>query len=399
MKLAFISESYPPTSGGVATSTQRIARELCKQGVDVQVICFDNTRPIDSEDYTIDENDEGVQVTKIGPFFIKQTSVSLKELRESERAVFRRRAFNQMVQILSRRERFDVLLSFYLYNPGYLALFVSRELGLPFIAGVRGNDIGLNIFNIERFAVTQWVINGADKIVCVNEHLKRRLLLVSPDAHQKTIVIPNSVSIPEMVLPKATYRERVQLATGWNDKDLRVVFIGTLREKKGIVTLVKAISSCREVPIRMLVVGPEPKPSELAACQNLWSQLKSEGYVYVTGNLPRSKVNDWAYGCDAVVMPSLDDGMSNGLLEGMALGLCPIASTIFSDVIRDNITGLIVPCGNAEALADAFNTVARNREKANEMGRNTRRFVENCTPSQEALSYKSLFESVISNYQ
>jgi len=82
---------------------------------------------------------------------------------------------------------------FYLLNAGYLALFASRELSIPFIAGVRGNDIGRNIFHTQRFGVIQSVIHGADKIVCVNEHLKRRMLVAFPEAISKTSIIPNSI--------------------------------------------------------------------------------------------------------------------------------------------------------------------------------------------------------------
>ncbi|MBK6877782.1 MAG: glycosyltransferase [Ignavibacteria bacterium] len=82
---------------------------------------------------------------------------------------------------------------------------------------------------------------------------------------------------------------------------------------------------------------------EAKLCGTLWNKLKANNTIYATGHIPRMDVNDWMIGGDIVVMPSLDDGMANGLLEGMALGLCPVVSDVFSDVVQQNENGLIVP--------------------------------------------------------
>jgi hypothetical protein len=69
MKIAFIAEHYPPTEGGVATSAQRVARELVNLGLDVHLICFDSTRALDSEDSVIVEDDQRVKISRVSPFF------------------------------------------------------------------------------------------------------------------------------------------------------------------------------------------------------------------------------------------------------------------------------------------------------------------------------------------
>lgn len=397
MKIGFISEHYPPTEGGVATSTQRVARELVKLGIEVHVICFDHSRPIESEDYIVNENDDGVNLHKIGPFFLKQHSLSVDSIPEKVKASFRRRAFEQMIKIL-HNNHVDLILSFYLLNAGYLAQFAAREIGVPYIAGVRGNDIGRNIFNVERFAVIQWIVGNANKIVCVNNHLQNRLLLAFPEAVDRTHVIPNSVtSIDNNIYDSINNRQKIKQATGWTDKAIRLVFIGTLREKKGIVTLLKSISLVStRTPVRLLVVGPDIGSIEKKLCGSHWTQLKDEGILFVTGKIPRSEVASWALGCDIVVMPSLDDGMANGLLEGMSLGLCPVATEIFADVITDGENGLIVPIGNVEVLADSFCLLANDREKIIEFGKKAAASVKKWTPQREASAYVAVFKELLS---
>ncbi|MCB0541090.1 MAG: glycosyltransferase family 4 protein [Bacteroidetes bacterium] len=397
MKVGFIVEHYPPTEGGVATSAQRVARELTKLGIDITVICFDSVRPLDSEEFIIEEIDNGVKVFRVGPFFLKQKLINVDSFPEKIKATFRRKAFNQMVSIL-QENKVDLIMSFYLLNAGYLALFVAREFQLPYVAGVRGNDIGRNIFNVERFSVVQWVVNGANHIVCVNEHLKRRMLLAFPDASNKTSVISNGVIAYNESISKENSRTRINQNTGWKNEDLIFVFTGTLREKKGVVPLVKALEICDNDSIKLLVVGPEIGSVEAKLCGPLWNKLKTDNVIYTTGHLPRNDVNNWMIGGDVVIMPSLDDGMANGLLEGMALGLCPVVSDVFTDVIQQEKNGLIVPANDAKSLAEVFNKLSKNRDLITTLGNNAQKSIEiNHKPEIEAHKYLQLFKTILGN--
>lgn len=393
MKLAFISEHYPPTEGGVATSTQRIARELSRLGVAVQLICFDHTRPLDCPDYLINEHDGDIFVARIGPFFLKQPLVNAPE---SLKAILRRRAHDQMVNI-TRQFGADLILAFYLLNAGFLAQFVARALRLPLVVGARGDDIGRNIFDTQRFAVTQWVVEGASRIACVNAHLRSRLLMAFPDAAAKSLVIPNSVALSAPPSSIAACRRHVGTAARWNNEDLRVAFIGHLREKKGAMTLLNAVALLRhKTPVRLLVIGPNLGPLEMRRSGRVWDQLRDEGFLFATGFIPRSDVPTWASGCDVVVMPSVDDGIPNGLLEGIAMGLCPIVTPLFNEVVTDNETGLIVPFNDEAALADAMQALATDRNRLDTLRNHARASLRNWGPEVEAAAYRSLFESVLS---
>ncbi len=395
MKALIVSESYPPTEGGVSTSTQRISQNLHRLGIDVHVYCFDNTYPINGEDHYVEENDRGVLITKFGPFFVKQRSISLRDITHSERAILRRRVFDQMISH-AHHQQFDVVMGFYLFDAGHLGLLLAREIKVPFVAAVRGNDIGENIFNAEKFGITRWIIEYADAVVCVNEYLKNRLLIAFPGVNTKTTVIPNSINELANIQDKATCRQKVGDLCGWNKIDLRLTFIGSLREKKGIFVLLKALSILRaELSVRLLVIGPEPKPSSLKTCETLWKDLVESGSICVTGSLNRIEVLDWALGCDAIIMPSLDDGMANGLLEGMALGLCPIVSSVFKDVVNDEVNGYVVERGNVAQLMIAIKKLAFDRERLHSLGDNARISSTQWTPQNEANAYKAIFLSLI----
>ena len=214
MKIAFISEQYPPTDGGVATSTQRVAQAMSALGVSVHVLCFDHSRPLDVDDYVLTEYDHSVRISRVGPFFLRHKHLSKDGSSEKLKAALRRRAYGQMLRIIESDT--DVILSFYVINSGFIAQYLARTLNIPHVAGVRGDDIGRNIFNVERFAVIQWVINGADWVVSVNEHLKARMLMAFPEVRSRSCVIPNSVSPYLQSVPVERARTHVGLVTGWN---------------------------------------------------------------------------------------------------------------------------------------------------------------------------------------
>lgn len=397
MKIAFISEHYPPTDGGVATSTQRIARSLVQLGVEVHVLCFDHSRPLVSRDYICEEIDQGVRVSRVGPFFLKQKGQSAESVPEKLRATFRRRACNQMIRLLSEGRRADLVLSFYMINAGYIASFVARALGVPHICGVRGNDIGRNIFHVERFGVTRWIADGATRIVCVNDFLRKRLLMAFPEVAAKTSVIANSVALPPLEsFDRLAGRQRILDYTGWNDDAVVVTFIGTLREKKGVETLVSAMDSLNEATrLRLLVVGPPPGKLEWQICGDGWDRLVARNLVRVTGRVALDEVADWACGADIVTMPSIDDGMANGLLEGMALALCPVATEIFSDVIANGKNGVAVPSSDHLALAEALEGLAADPSRVAHLGQAARVAMAERQPQHEASDYVAIFESLL----
>src|SRR6185436_2068004 len=81
---------------------------------------------------------------------------------------------------------------------------------------------------------------------------------------------------------------------------------------------------------------------------------------------------------DIYVQPSFQEGLPNSVLEAMAMGL-PIVATRISgneDVVVHEENGLLVPAGDAEALAAALRRLMNDPLLAARMGRRSRQMVE-----------------------
>ena len=155
------------------------------------------------------------------------------------------------------------------------------------------------------------------------------------------------------------------------DGERRKVFVaaGRLAKQKNYPVLIHAFSRIvKDHPDYSLVIygeGPEREALEelISAC-GLAYNIKIPGFS--------NNVYDQMLDCTAYVSSSDYEGMSNSMLEALAMGIpavctdCPIGGA--RTVINDKQNGLLVPIGNAEALYQAMKFIIENPEAANEMG-------------------------------
>lgn len=91
----------------------------------------------------------------------------------------------------------------------------------------------------------------------------------------------------------------------------------------------------------------------------------------------RSDIHEVVRECAMFVLPSDYEGLSNSMLEAMALGVpsictdCPCGGA--RTVIEDGENGLLVPVGDVNALVDAMTRVANDAELAYALGKNARK--------------------------
>ena len=97
----------------------------------------------------------------------------------------------------------------------------------------------------------------------------------------------------------------------------------------------------------------------------------------VTGQLVHADLPAYYSLMDVFVHPSLRDGMPNAVLEAMACEKPVVASAVggMLDVLKDEENGLLVPPGNAQALASAIVCALTDPELGKKLGRSARQTV------------------------
>jgi len=81
---------------------------------------------------------------------------------------------------------------------------------------------------------------------------------------------------------------------------------------------------------------------------------------------------------DIMVIPSLNEGMGRSLLEAQALGIPVIATNVggIPEVVKDGMTGILVPPRDSPALARAIIKLLKDRSLREKMGEEARKWVD-----------------------
>jgi glycosyltransferase involved in cell wall biosynthesis len=190
-------------------------------------------------------------------------------------------------------------------------------------------------------------------------------------------VIRNGVDLESFSHPPDA--ERIHHELGVPSGVPFVAVVSRLNRLKGIEHFLEAaaIVGRRFPDVRFAVIG-ETGPADrsyLHVLIDLTERLGIRDRVVFTGL--RTDVPQ-LLACAAVsVMPSLNEALPNVLLESMAAG-APVVSTRVGgtpEVVEDGVTGLLVPPGNAGALARAIGRLLADRELAAMLGQSGRELV------------------------
>lgn len=197
---------------------------------------------------------------------------------------------------------------------------------------------------------------------------------------ERGVVVPNAVSLPNEPSPDAIVALRAAL--GCTSEHFVVAHVGRLVRWKGQDVFLQALARLHgEIPgLRAWVIGEaDANTDSQAFARSLHEMARSLGIAdqaVFTGH--RKDALDLMASADVVVHSSVKpEPFGLVIIEGMAAGRPVIASSAGAgeEIVENNVTGLLVPPGDAEALATAIRTLARNPELRVCMGEEARRRV------------------------
>lgn len=124
---------------------------------------------------------------------------------------------------------------------------------------------------------------------------------------------------------------------------------------------------------RLVLVGDGPLRAQ---CQQLLAQAGVAELAWLPGE--RSDVPAVMRGLHVFALPSLAEGISNTILEAMASGLPVVATQVGgnADLVSEGVSGLLLPSGDAQAMAQALSRLAHDPNLAAAMGEAGRLRVE-----------------------
>jgi glycosyltransferase involved in cell wall biosynthesis len=142
---------------------------------------------------------------------------------------------------------------------------------------------------------------------------------------------------------------------GKRDGKLRVLYVGTLSQGKGLSYLLEAIKKV-ESAVEFTMIG-----TRVGECGPLDAALQRYRW---TSTVPHSAVLEAMSQHDVLAFPTLSEGLALVVLEAMSRGMTVIttANSGCLGIIRDGKEGFIIPIRSAEALAEKLELLAGNRD-------------------------------------
>lgn len=208
---------------------------------------------------------------------------------------------------------------------------------------------------------------------------------------QRVTVIHNGVDTARFTDAAAspTLRDELRL----QPDDRLMLMVGTFKEQKGHRHLIDAVARLHAGTRRLTValVGDGPLRDSIA---RLVEEMNMTERVRFLGN--RRDVPSLLATADYFVLPSLWEGLPMALLEAMAAGLPCLATRVSGSAaaIVPGVSGLLVPPGDADALADGIEYLLADDDRAAAMGAAARERVETrYSAVQQARTHLALFDS------
>jgi len=147
--------------------------------------------------------------------------------------------------------------------------------------------------------------------------------------------------------------------------------VGRMQTVKDHVTLARAFAlALRRDPeaarcMRLLIVGDGPTRPAIEA---VLRENDCAQYAWLPGK--RDNVAQFMNALDCFVLPSLNEGISNTILEAMACGLPIVATRVGGnpELLDDELTGELVASGDAEAICSSLLRLFHDRDRCKRLG-------------------------------
>ena len=196
------------------------------------------------------------------------------------------------------------------------------------------------------------------QIIVTGDYWKKVITDRSPGTERKTIIIPNATRSVTYTSPKSSVA-------------INILFLGDHGPPKGIPQLISALSRLPlDLPWIATLAGNGLVDETRAAIARagLGNRVRVPGWV---GPQPRDALLRAA---TIFVLPSLSENLPMAVIEAFAYGVAVICTPVgaLPEIVKHGETGLFVPPGDVDRLADALLRLAKDAELRQRLGMNAK---------------------------
>jgi glycosyltransferase involved in cell wall biosynthesis len=310
-------------------------------------------------------------------------NVTLYPVLSRNRWHFISRAFD-MARRLHAAHPFDLVVCMTPIAPAAVAYRFRRLTNVPFIVHWSHDFLGGWGWRLETpshllyWPWLTWIVRQADGIRPIAEPLARSI--VNAGASPSRVRLLPTLLQQDLFVPASHQLSKPSPYAG-RPSDRHLLFVGRLARQKNLPLLLRATADliAQGRSLHLWIIGDgelrrslERKAAALGIC----------AHVTFLGRVASSELQPYYAHSDVFVLPSNHEGLARVLAEA-SLCAAPIVCTNVGgivDHVQDETTALLVPRGNATALASAIGSLLDDRGLAGQLGQAARRLAEQRYP-------------------
>ena len=379
MRILILNYEYPPLGGGAGNATFYLLKEFSK----IPDLYIDLVTSSADKKYHLEKLDERINIHKLP---ISDKSENLHFQTEKDLLIYSWKAYFYARKLV-RKNHYDLSHSFFGVPCGFISWRFFKKHKIPYVISLRGADVPRYA---ERFVFVYRVLTplikkiwkDASEVIANSQGLKDLALKSNPK--QKINIICNGVDTQEFK-PDDFSKE----------KDKIVITPGASRitSRKGLKYLIEAIATLsKKYPnILLEIIGSGDEKDKL---EELAFNLGITNKVNFVGAVSHKDTLKYYQKANIFVLPSLNEGMSNTMLEALACGL-PIISTKTGgsgELVQENQNGCYIKMKDSLDIVEKIEKIINNPELMEKMSKKSIEIAQ-------SLSWKKVAEQYLGFYK
>jgi glycosyltransferase involved in cell wall biosynthesis len=386
MKILFFNYEYPPLGGGAANATKCILQEFANMS-DLEVDLV--TSSVDKR-YHLEKIGQNIRLHKLP---IGKNETNLHYQSQKNLLVYSWRAYifsRKLIKSAQKKKQpYTLTHSFFTVPCGFLSMLIKYEFKLPYIVSLRGSDVP---YYSDRFVflykfiapLIKFIWKEADRVISNSEGLRKLAHKSSPK--QAIKIIYNGIDINQFKPKEERQKQNKFIITPGASR---------LTDRKGINYLIEAIAMLvpKYPQIFLKIMGDGNARQKL---EEMVKKLRLERNVEFIGIIPHEKVSSYYQEATLFVFPSLNEGMSNAMLEALATGL-PLISTNTggaSELVFENKNGFNIKFKNSSDIAEKLEKLINDPKLVKNMGAESRKIAEKMSWENVAKKYYKAYSNI-----
>lgn len=236
----------------------------------------------------------------------------------------------------------------------------ARILGVEYAVHLHGaqfHEFYAEVSDAGRKSIRTFFARAATVIV-LGSPWRDFILELAP--HANIVILPNATSPLETNRSPQVSRKTVEIA-----------FLGQIGPRKGAPDLVEAMARLTSPEPWHLTMGGN---GQLSETRSRIAELGLSDRISVPGWLDAEASEQVLKNADIVVLPSYNENLPMSVIEGMGAGAAVVSTPVgaVTDIMTNEVNGLIVQPGDVEGLAAALDRLIGDPELRDRLGENAR---------------------------